>query len=268
MEEEQIKAIRKEFYEFFQNGYDFEFFLKEFLKDLGFTDIKVTQKSRDGGVDLICYKDIIEKLETVKSEKFMVQAKKYKQSVPPREIRALNGVYQGTRKIFITTSDFSQGIRKEIQEQNMDMTLISGKDIIQFYMQDKSDKMFDWEPRFSKEKLEELINKNKDDSQKENKINNEAKQEKILRVISKNDIRARILRIPNEIYEQIGNVKFYPVVIDGLEKKLNIIHEIKSFAGITEFYKVHHYIQEERINKNSYWYLDEKDKKIYIELED
>lgn len=40
----EIEELRKEFYNFFENGYDFEFFLKEFLKDLGFKDIKVTKK--------------------------------------------------------------------------------------------------------------------------------------------------------------------------------------------------------------------------------
>ena len=51
-----------------------------------------------------------------------------------------------------------------------------------------------------REKLKELILKNKKDTMLDNNAN--AKEEKILRVITKNDVRARILRIPNEIFEK------------------------------------------------------------------
>ena len=264
---EQSEKLRKEFYNFFENGYDFEFFLKEFLKDLGFKDIKVTKKSRDGGIDLICYKDIIEGINTIESEKFIVQAKKYDKNIVPEKVRALNDARNiGVRKLFITTSDFSQRAREEAKEMP-DMSLISGNDIINFYIQNKSDKIFDWEPKLSVEKLSELISKNKKDN-----VNNtesiEKDAEKILRVITKNDVRARILRIPNEIFEKISKEDSYDVVIDGCEKRLNMIKEIKSFAGITEFYRNHNYIDSEQANRNSYWRIDINNKKIYVELED
>ncbi len=72
---EQSEKLREEFYNFFENGYDFEFFLKEILKDLEFKDIKVTKKSGDGGIDLICYKDIIEGINTIESEKLLFRRK-------------------------------------------------------------------------------------------------------------------------------------------------------------------------------------------------
>ena len=264
---EQSEKLRKEFYNFFENGYDFEFFLKEFLKDLGFKDIRVTKKSRDGGIDLIYYKDIIEGINTIESEKFIVQAKKYDKNIVPEKVRALNDARNiGVRKLFITTSDFSQRAREEAKEMP-DMSLISGNDIINFYIQNKSDKIFDWEPKLSVEKLNELISKNKKDN-----VNNaesiEKDAEKILRVITKNDVRARILRIPNEIFEKISKEDSYDVVIDGCEKRLNMIKEIKSFAGITEFYRNHNYIDSEQANRNSYWRIDINNKKIYVELED
>ena len=264
---DKIEELRKEFYNFFENGYEFELFLKEFLKDLGFKDIKVTKKSRDGGIDLICYKDIIEGINTIESEKFIVQAKKYDNNVVPEKVRALNDARNiGIRKLFITTSDFSQQAREEAEEMP-DMSLISGKDIINFYVNNKSDKIFDWEPKISTDKLYELIAKNKKD------IGNcqehlEVNEEKILRVITKNDVRARILRIPNEIFEKISEENAYNVVIDGCEKRLNMIKEIKSFAGITEFYRKHNYIESEQANRNSYWRIDIKNKKIYVDLED
>lgn len=47
-----------------------------------------------------------------------------------------------------------------------------------------------------------------------------------------------------------------------------MIKEIKSFAGITEFYRNHNYIDSEQANRNSYWRIDINNKKIYVELED
>lgn len=260
------EELRKEFYNFFDNGYDFEVFLKEFLKDLGFKDIKVTKQSRDGGIDLICYKDVIEGLNTLESEKFIVQAKKYNKNIPPEKVRALNDARNmEIRKLFITTSDFSKTTKEEAKEMR-GMSLINGKDIINFYIQNKSDKIFDWEPKFSKEKLHDLLIRNRNDTENTNG-NSATGEERILRVITKNDVRARILRIPNEIFEKIANENSYNVVIDGQEKRLNMIKEIKSFAGITEFYRNHNYMNSEQVNKNSYWSIDTDEKKIYIELE-
>lgn len=264
---DKSEELRREFYNFFENGYDFEVFLREFLKDMGFKDIKVTQKSKDGGIDLICYKDIIDGIDTVESEKFIVQAKKYNKNVVSEKVRALNDARNiGIRKLFITTSDFTIQARAEAKEMP-DMSLISGKDIINFYMQNKSDKIFDWEPKFSIEKMKELIIKNK------REINgaqnsDEFVEDKIQRVITKNDVRARILRIPNEIFEQICNQDSYNVVIDNHDKTLKMIKEIKAFAGVTEFYRNHNYIDNMESTKNSYWSIDTNNQKIYIELED
>lgn len=264
---DKIEELRKNFYDFFDNGYDFEIFLKEFLKDLGFKDIKVTQKTRDGGIDLVCYKDIIEGINTIESEKFIVQAKKYDKNISPEKVRALNDARNvGIRKLFITTSDFSQQAKIEAKEMP-DMSLINGKDIINFYIQNKSDKIFDWEPKLSNDKLYELITKNKKDTGN-NQESMEKNEEKILRVITKNDVRARILRIPNEIFEKISGENAYDVVIDGCEKRLNMIKEIKSFAGISEFYRKHNYIDNEQAARNSYWSIDISKKKIYVNLED
>lgn len=193
--------------------------------------------------------------------------KKYEKNIAPEKVRALNDARNiGVRKLFITTSDFSQQTREEAKEMP-DMSLISGKDIINFYIQNKSDKIFDWEPKLSNKKLNELIIKNKKDTGN-NQGSIEKNEEKILRVITKNDVRARILRIPNEIFEKISEENAYDVVIDGYEKRLNIIKDIKSFAGISEFYRKHNYIDNEQANRNSYWRIDISKKKIYIDLED
>ena len=71
---EECNEFIKELYESFETGFDFEIFLKEFLEDLKFSDIEVTQRSGDGGIDLISYKSAIEDLNK-KEEKYIIQAK-------------------------------------------------------------------------------------------------------------------------------------------------------------------------------------------------
>jgi restriction system protein len=55
------------------SGEKFEFYLKKLFEDLGYKNIKTTQKTRDFGVDLIMFND--------QGNKIVIQAKRYKSSV-------------------------------------------------------------------------------------------------------------------------------------------------------------------------------------------
>lgn len=44
---EEIKSLQKSFYEYFETGYAFEDFLKEYLLKMGLDEVEVTQRSRD-----------------------------------------------------------------------------------------------------------------------------------------------------------------------------------------------------------------------------
>ena len=112
--------------------------------------------------------------------------------------------------------------------------------------------------------LEEVL-RNKEKISNDNSLENNT--DKILKQITQNDIRAKILRIPKEIFDKIQNEHSYTVIIDGKEKKLNIVKRIKSFSGITEFYKAHNYIDSNIEKKNSYWRIDTNRKIIYVEFE-
>ena len=112
--------------------------------------------------------------------------------------------------------------------------------------------------------LEEVL-RNKEKISTDNSL--ESNTDKILKQITQNDIRAKILRIPKEIFDKIQNEDSYTVIIDGKEKKLNIVKRIKSFSGITEFYKAHNYIDSNIEKKNSYWRIDTNRKIIYVEFE-
>lgn len=251
-----------DFYNCFDTGYEFEEFLKKFLEDLGFTDITVTKRSGDNGIDLICYKSAILDLD-VNAEKYIVQAKRYRMTVPVKEIREFKGTSAYEKRIFITTSGFSKsGFEEAENDQSRKIILISGKDILKYYIEHpEKDLIFDWNPVISKEKVKGTI------ISKEN-IKNNAENDTVLRLVSKNDIRARILPIPYEIFEKIADRKNYIVIIDNEEKKLNINAERRYFGGITEIYKKKGYIDYNGDNKKkTYWKIDEKNEKIYIKFE-
>ena len=96
----------------------------------------------------------------------------------------------------------------------------------------------------------------------------EFKEDSILRLISSNDIRARILPIPVEIFEKIKACKDYNVVINKEERKLNINTERRYFGGVTEIYKNADYIDYKgKEKKKSYWKMNEDKRKIFIEFE-
>lgn len=251
-----------DFYSCFDKGYEFEEFLKKFLEDLGFTDITVTKRSGDNGIDLICYKSAILDLD-VNAEKYIVQAKRYKGTVPVKEIREFKGTSAYEKRIFITTSDFSKsGFEEAENDQYRKIILISGKDILKYYIEHpEKDLIFDWNPIISKEKVKAVI------AHKENK-NDNTKQDAVLRLVSKNDIRARILPIPYEIFEKIADRKKYTVIIDNNERELNINTERRYFGGVTEIYRKKEYINYKgESKKKTYWEIDEKNEKIYIEFE-
>ena len=100
MKLEVTSQMVNDFYNCFETGYDFEFFLKKFLEDLGFSDINVTKRSGDNGIDLIAYKSSILDLD-IDPEKYIIQAKRYKSTVPVKEIREFKGTSSYEKRILL-----------------------------------------------------------------------------------------------------------------------------------------------------------------------
>lgn len=266
MKLEVTSQMVNDFYSCFETGYDFEFFLKKFLEDLGFTDINVTKRSGDNGIDLIAYKSSILDLD-IDPEKYIIQAKRYRNTVPVKEIREFKGTSAYEKRIFITTSNFSKSGKKEAKNDiSRKIILINGEQILKFYMEHpEKDYIFEWNPVVSIDKVKTIVRENND---KTNYVKKEFKENSIIRLISKNDIRARILPIPVEIFEKIKEYSKYNVEIDGKIKQLNINSDRRYFGGITDIYKkkgYYDYKGEEK--KKSYWKIDKESNKIIIEFE-
>lgn len=262
---EITRKMIDDFYSCFETGYDFEYFLKKFLEDLGFTDIKVTKRSGDNGIDLLAYKNSIIDLD-IDPEKYIIQAKRYKNTVPVKEIREFKGTASYEKRIFITTSDFSKsGIEEAENDSSRKIILINGESILKFYMEHpEKDYIFEWNPIVSVDKVKQIIDINNDVI----KPKDEFKMDSIIRLISKNDIRARILPIPNEIFEKIKDFTKYKVEINNETKELNINATRRYFGGVTEIYKkLGYYNYTGESKKKSFWKIDEKNNKIIIEFE-
>ena len=52
LKDEELDDVLVEFYESFDDPFLFERFLEVYLKAFGFDEIELTQRTRDGGVDL------------------------------------------------------------------------------------------------------------------------------------------------------------------------------------------------------------------------
>lgn len=88
----------------------FERLSQRLLRECGFQSVKVTGKSGDGGIDGVgMYRMSLLTFPT------LFQCKRYKGSVPPKEIRDFRGAMQGRAEkgLFITTGTFTREAKNE-----------------------------------------------------------------------------------------------------------------------------------------------------------
>ncbi len=248
---------------FDDDKYKFESFCKIFLTWLGFDDVVVTPKSGDKGIDLRCTKREIDKLDT-KDIEYIVQAKckNIGSNVSGPEIRNFKGTREslGKRRIFITTSDFTRDAKSEAEDPNQPVTLINGSMIIE-YCKSLGDQVFDVNYLCNKNKLDDLFEVIDDKS-----IEHFDNLEETIKRITKNDVRARILRIPTEYKGILDGKKKYTLSINGEDPcDYNISSDGRYFGGVTNFYKS--FIQDKDfIEAQSLWKFNKDKEIIYIEI--
>ena len=101
-----------------------ELFEKEFSKGDG--EVKITQASRDGGVDTIAFDP-----DPIRGGKLVIQAKRYTNTVGVSAVRDLYGTVhnQGANKgILVTTSDFGPDAYSFAKDKPF--TLLSGGELL------------------------------------------------------------------------------------------------------------------------------------------
>ena len=273
LNETELKESLEQLYNSFDNGYEFEEFLKFFLEKIGLAEVVVTQRSRDGGIDLTCTKSGINGLSNLDEVKYYIQAKCFKPSstVSIKDLRELRGVmplnYKG---IFITTAKFPSGAQEFAEEdKSRQIILIDGKTLVQQCI--SVGLGFNLKPVFDSKSLENLTLK-KSSTIKQNEITEQKVNYDIVvsKKISLNDIRARILRIPSEIEKEISkDTKQLMISVNERQYKLNINAERTYLGGVTQLYKNEGLIIENNVfvPKKAIWHYSKENINIEIKGE-
>lgn len=117
------------------DSYSFEIFSKKLLEAYGFTNMRVTRKTADGGIDGFG------KLKVgLSSLNVAFQSKKWKHNVNRVEIDKFRGATQGDYEqgILFTTSKFSKGAQEaSIKKGAIPIVLIDGQTIVEIMIQKK-----------------------------------------------------------------------------------------------------------------------------------
>lgn len=241
---EEIDKYIDELYSCFPTGREFEIFLNSFLVALGFEEVVTTQYVGDKGIDLTCIKSGLD-LNGTDTINYYVQAKRYARSnkVQPKEVRDLKGTTKRDKNgnilnsnyinVFITTSTFTKAALSEATDNpNMPVITIDGEQLIQYCIEKSIG--FNFKPVFSKNDIIALTQR----EQKTNVVTTTETGYLVEREITKNDIRAKILVIPQVVKSELAeNEEKFTVVFNGIQKQLNVNKTRRYFGGVTDFYK-------------------------------
>ena len=272
LNDETIGKYLNSFYECFETGYAFEEFLKVYLDKIGFDEVSVTQRSRDGGYDLKAIRKGIGDFSNIDDIEYYIQAKRYNplRSIPVRLVRELKGTIPfGNKGMFITTAKFSQDAKNEtINDPSKPVILVDGFDLIQSCID--MELGFVYEPIFSKQTLQKLLvsYQNPNTTSQSPNVGEIAIQE-VSKLITNNDIRARIISIPriiiNQIPEDASEIKV--VFNNSCEKTMPINRQRNYLARTTEIFKRFGLIETDGsfIPKKATWIYNNN--KLYINIE-
>lgn len=129
-EELAYKGI-KEFIES-KNPYEFQDMVAALLQAMEYYTPFVAQKGRDGGVDIIAYKDPL----GVSTPRIKVQVKHYPSTpITPDDVRSLKGILHSENEIglFVTSGTFSKEATRFAREASLHIKLIDGSEFIELW---------------------------------------------------------------------------------------------------------------------------------------
>lgn len=270
---EEIDKYIDELYSCFPTGREFEIFLNSFLTALGFEEVVTTQYVGDKGIDLTCIKNGLD-LNGTDTINYYVQAKRYARNnkVQPKEVRDLKGTTKRDKNgnilnsnyinVFITTSTFTKAALTEATDNpNMPVITIDGAQLIQYCIEKGIG--FNYKPVFSKNEIISLTQS----APTANTVYTNKTEYLVEREITKNDIRARMLVIPQIIKSELANDKSkFTVVFNGVEKQLNIDKARYYLSGVTDFYRQFGLLADDGVFvcKKAKWKIDGD--KIIVDL--
>ena len=270
---EELQSTLEEFYNCFETGFDFENFLKPFLESLGLSEVVVTSKSHDGGIDLTAVKNGLVEFDGSDVIKYVIQAKRYKpngKTISPEKINALRGrLLTNEKGLFITTGRVSKNAKEEAltNDPSRPVIVIDGEDLITIMMNNEIG--FNYKPVFSKLKLKEFLNETNEHEIVNGK--DDETKDLVYRVVTSGEVRKCILAVPSSIFEKLENndVKHSIEVTVSENKKYQLTLSVvgKYLADITDLYSDFEIKREDGTvtEKKIGWYTDGKTIELTIE---
>jgi len=272
--QDEKKHILEKFIECFKTGQEFEKFLGVLLQKLEFEEVVVTQPVKDWGIDLTAMRKGFD-ISGSDTNNYYFQAKRNKlnHKVDRDEISKLRGTVKKDKNgnilsnqiicIFITTSTFTKPAEIEAKEDvNRPIILIDGYTLIDLCIQHGIG--FDFKPVFDAEDVKNIVLP----KQANNVDDAISKAYDVEKVVTANDIRARILRLPLLVKNIIpNNQETLALLINGKNYSLTIDKTKCYLAGVTDLYRILGMIRDDGTlhSKTSKWAIDNDRISVVIE---
>ena len=263
---EEEKELLTSFYNYFEDGFKFEQFLKVFLEKSGLEEVYVTRSTGDGGIDLTAVRKGIGGFSQSVDEQYYIQAKRYspESTVLPEKIRALRGSFSSGKGIFITTGRVSKKAKDDAQniDPSRPIIVIDGAELLSSCVD--MELGFTFKPCFSSIALDDIMST-------QNECGESSNEQYVERIITQNDIRAYILPIPKVIRETIPETqnKVFVSFNGSSYKEYNVDASHRYIAGISGVYRDNGLRQDDGTlhSKKSLWKIND-DLKIDIIIVD
>ncbi|MFI3251811.1 MAG: restriction endonuclease [bacterium] len=280
LDDHEFEILLEQFYSYFEDGYVFEEFLREYLLEIGLDEVEVTQRSGDGGVDLKAIRKGVGDFSETDITNYYVQAKRYAPTGPkiaPNKIRELKGTLPfGYKGIFITTACFSEISKSEASnDPSKPVILVDGKALVQSCIDKQIG--FVYKPVFSKKRMDVFFRKVNENVLTTIKEDGEVvvldntpidSAEYVEKKLTLNDIRSRIISMPSSINSKLEpTARKVKVYFKNIEYEFNISTSNRKFlSGVTNFFKEHGALQEDGSSKEMMfkWYYNDKGNTITL----
>ena len=271
--EQELKALLDEFYKYFKNGFEFEEFLKLFLESIGLSEVVVTKKTGDDGVDLTAVKEGLAEINNVDNVKYRIQAKRNAPSstIAPEKIDALRGNLSFNEKgLFITTARVSDKAKEQAisKDPYKPVFVIDGIDLIRICIDKQIG--FAYKPLFSASALDQFTNKNQYMQQLSSSTLH-FELEAVEKTITANDVRVHILSVPRLIIDKIDNnhqKHQMELLVNNTDNFTVTFCPSRNYLSqVTDLFRKYGLIQDDGtiIEKRARWTIDEQ-QKIHLTL--
>ena len=276
LSDREITELQQKFYEYFETGYAFEEFLKEYLLKMGLDEVEVTRRSRDGGVDLNAIRKGMGGFSDVDVTNYYVQAKRYNlnHKVNVHDIRELKGITPfGHKGMLITTSFCTRdAVEESRNDPSKPVVIIDGKALVTSCVDNEIDFLF--KPIFSKKQMDLFLNRttSQKNTNSSASVSIIVPENVIEKTITANDIRARIVSVPSSVMRQF-NAKQTSVKVkvnNEKEYNFNINKRRNYFGSVTAFLRDYNMLSDEGVitPKQCKWFYNSEEVVVNLYVED